>query len=209
MIRPYALIVIVSLFSVLTALIGYTIVPSKKSENRYLKLIKQTKEEKVLAATHKQNREGVRKDLFVARPGHRLRTVLTCPVSELTLSYDRGESEVVENLKKFHCVMQEEVYNVDGEGGKIPLNVRGEPMQVVRDFDALSGQFYYQRQRLAAERAFVSRYTLPGHEMPELIEDVLPMMKGVARSAELDFGNGIKFKTRHLKAALFLRGISQ
>ncbi len=209
MIRPYALISTVSLFCALVLFIGITILPTSSSKNRYLNLIKQTTEERVLAATHKQSREGVRKDLFAARNGHRHRAVLTCPVSELTLSYDRGEAEVVENLKKFHCIMQEEVYNVDDEGMKIPLDVQGKSMQTVRDFDALSGRFYYQRQMLPAERVFVSRYTLPGRDLPELIGEADPTMKGVARTAELNFASGFKFKAKHLKATFFLKDYLQ
>ncbi len=203
MIRPYAFAIFASLFGALLLFIGISVIPTESSRNRYRWLIQQTKEETVEAATHKQNRQGVRKDLFVSHPDHRLQAVLTCPVSELTLTCDKGEAEVVENLKKFQCLMQEELYRVDSEGGKIPLSITGKPMQIVRDFNALSGQFYYQRQKLMAERVFVSRYIIPGHSFPELIKNAQPTMKGVAGRTELNFGNGFKFKAENLKATFF------
>lgn len=203
MIRPYAFAIFVSLFGALLLIIGISIIPTESSLNRYKRLIQQTKEENVEAATHKQNRQGVRKDLFVSHPDHRLQAMLTCPVSELTLTHGKGEAEVVENLKKFQCLMQEELYYIDSEGRKMPRGNIGKPMQIVRDFNALSGSFYYQRQMLIAERVFVSRYILPGHSLPELIKDAQPTMKGVARSSELNFGSGFKFKAENLKATFF------
>ena len=200
--RPGLIATVVSIFCVVLVWIGVVTFPTNKSRQRYLILSRETQEQKDLVATHKQFREGVRKDLYITRPNHRLQAILTCPVSELTLTHARGESEVVENLKKFHCLMQEDVFVRLPDGTRVPVG-DGKKLQVVRDFNAISGRFFYQRQLLAANRVFVSRYELPGWDLPDVVKEFQPNMKGVARSAELSFGNGFKFRAENLKATFF------
>lgn len=202
--RTSLIVTVVVLFFIVIVWIGISIFPTNNSMKRYLALSQETKEHKELAATHKQFREGVRKDLYVVHVPHRLQATLTSPVSELTLTHVQGEAEVVENLKKFQCLMQEEVYYLLPDGTKSPFGGEtGKPMQVVRDFNAVSGKFYYQRHLLTASRVFLSRFLLPGWKLPDVIKDYEPNMKGVARSAELTFGNGFKFKAQNLKATFF------
>ncbi|NGX57788.1 MAG: hypothetical protein K940chlam3_00684 [Chlamydiae bacterium] len=205
--RSSLIVTVVVLFCLVIVWIGVSIFPTNKSKQRFLILSQETKEQKDLVSTHKQLRERVRKDLYVTRINHRLQAVLTCPLSELTLTHVKGEAEVVENLKKFQCLMQEEIYSLLPDGTKILFGEEGKPMQIVRDFNAVSGKFYYQRHLLTANRVFVSRFLLPGWELPDVIKDYEPTMKGVARSAELTFGNGFKFKAQNLKATFFVPGL--
>ena len=202
MMRSYLIAIVVAIFCVTLVWIGVIIFPTNKALQRYLTLSRETQEQKDLVATHKQTREGVRKDLYVTRQGHRLQAILTCPLSELTLTHTKGEAEVVENLKKFHCLMQEDVYVLLPDGTKATAG-EGQKLQVVRDFNAVSGLFFYQRQLLTAKRVFVSRYELPGWNLPDLVKEFEPSMKGVARSAELSFGNGFKFRAVNFKATFF------
>jgi len=192
----------VTLFCALIVWIVFITYPSNKARQRFLTLSRETQEQKDLVATHTQSREGVRKDLYVTRPYHRLHALLTCPLSELTLTHVKGEAEVVENLKKFHCLMQEDVFVRLPDGTEAPVG-EGERLQIIRDFNAVSGRFFYQRQLLLAKRVFVSRYELPGWELPQMVKEFEPSMKGVARSAELVFGNGFKFRAENLKATFF------
>jgi len=202
MMRTGLVVTVVVLFCISLIGVVYLTFPTSQSRLRFETLSRVTKEQRDLVATHKQMRQGVRKDLYISRPHHRLQALLTCPVSELTLTHAGGDAEVVENLKKFHCLMQEEVYVLSPDGTKMPVG-NGEKFQIVRDLNAVSGRFYYQRQLLTARRVFVSRYEVPGWNLPEMMKSYEPNMKGVARSAELSFGNGYKFRAENLKATFY------
>jgi len=202
MTRTALIVSVVVLFCVSLIAVVLITLPTSESRKRFESLSRVTKEQRDLVATHKQMRQGVRKDLYISRPHHRLQALLTCPVSELTLTHSGGDAEVVENLKKFHCLMQEEVYVLQPDGTRASIG-EGNKFQIVRDLNAVAGRFFYQRQILTANRVFVSRYDVPGWTLPEMMTSFEPNMKGIARFAELSFGSGYKFRADNLKATFF------
>lgn len=166
--------------------------PSESAEARYRLLSSEMQEQQELVSTHRQYRKGVQKDLYSMKNGERLKATLTCPLSEITLTNVNGDAEVVENLKKFHGAMQENMTRKEDDW-----------IQTVRHFHAVSGQFSYQRQQLIADRVYMSRHQIPGTTLVENEPDIETGMKGVARRADLHFGRGFQFRAQNLKATIY------
>lgn len=182
----WVVVVVVVIYCTSLFAIFLSFLPTQEDECTYLAL---TDESCAAKESHQnQEREGVRKDLYLVRGKERLHALLTAPTSSLTLTFERGDRELVEKMSRFQCLMQEEI-----TGGH----------QLVREFNAATGKFYYQRQQVVADQVFVSRYLLEGETLPLVVTGEKPLMKGVAKSAEFSFTTGFTFSAKHLKASFY------
>ncbi|MCB1149692.1 MAG: hypothetical protein KDK48_05950 [Chlamydiia bacterium] len=173
-----------TLFALMTALSW----PTESSRRGYEKIMTQAEVEKKAETTHKQERRGVRKDLWVSDHGVRLHTFLEAESSDLILEDLAGVPELVEIIPRFRLLMQEELF---------------PDKQLIREVNAADGRFYYLQEKITAKRAMIARYMLPGAALPELIAGEKPLFKGVADSAEVTFSGGIKFHAKQIKATVF------
>lgn len=176
------------LFLGLFALLTLLSWPTESSKRGYESIMTQAEEKQESERTHRQQRKGVRKDLWVSDQGKRLHTFLEAERSDLILEDLVGTPELVEIIPRFRLLMQEEL---------LPEK------QLVREVNASDGRFYYLQEKITAKRAMIARYMLPGSALPELISGEKPLFKGVADSAEVTFTGGMKFRAKQIKATLF------
>lgn len=140
----------------------------------------------------KQNRAGVRKDLWIAQEGGlRLHDRIESASSTLTLTPLDDRLDMIEHLNNIHCWMQDKVAMQDGKW-----------VQQVRYFDADSGVYQYSTNRFAAQTVALSLFRLPGTDLPSAALKNLPYMKGVAQDVSFALeGKASKFQAKQFKAS--------
>lgn len=147
--------------------------------------------ELISSSTH-QTRQGVRKDIwFTQEDGQRLRTRIESSSSVLTIRPKEHNFEVVEELQKIHCWMQDRIYLADG----------GKPMQQMRYFEADRGTYLYTTQQFLAQSVAISLFRLPGHS---LVLDQSPssaFIRGLAQDVSFSVsGKSPQFQAKNFKA---------
>lgn len=174
--------------------------------------------------TATQQHSQAHKDIWFMDNGQRLHLLLRSADTELILSHDDQETEVVENMINMTCFMQEELYYELPDGREVLRQPDGQfvlrhaknaketseldiknlkPMQVIRYMQADKASYFYQAERLEAENVKISRYIAPSHILINSLDGLTPLLKGVARSIEFSLANReIKFTAHQFKALL-------
>jgi hypothetical protein len=142
--------------------------------------------------TTRQNRAGVRKDLWIAQEGStRLHDRIESASSVLTLTPVDDHMEIVEHLSDLHCSMQD----------KVTLQ-NGKWVQQVRYFDAITGVYQYSTSRFTAQTVALSLFRLPGNDLPVSLLKNTPYLKGVAQDVSFAVaGKASQFQAKQFKAS--------
>ncbi len=140
----------------------------------------------------KQNRAGVRKDLWIVQEGGvRLHDRIESASSTLTLTPIDDHLDIIENLHQIRCSMQDKIMVQDGK-----------TVQQVRYFDATTGVYQYSINRFNAEAVSLSLFRLPGSELPASLAKSSPFLKGVAQDVTFALaGKASQFQAKHFKAS--------
>lgn len=119
-----------------------------------------------------------------------LHILIESPESELFLLQQDNLFEITEKLKSVACVMQEELYYVDGK-----------PMQKVRYLEAERACYHYHSHLFIAEDVKLWKFELEGHAPPESLEHQFPLMSATAQTVEFTLkGEKLDFTAHHMRA---------
>lgn len=159
----------------------------EKDQSAYLRLMEQTDIERAESAmTYKaqQTRFNVHKHFLFVKNHQRLQACLRSRSSELVISQQGHQGEMVEHFKQMTCQMQEALVYVDPH---IKENKASSTIakQYVRYVEADEASYHYDTQQLFAQQALLSRYILAGHDLVSSFKQFNPFMKGKASSVEL------------------------
>jgi hypothetical protein len=173
--------------------IAWMVFPIRESDfalyNELLKSSNPDKNEAHLSYSQ-QKREGVCKQIWYQDEAP-LYFRIDSDESELFFFRQNNKVEVVEELGKVTCVMQEELY-FDG----------AKPMQKVRYLEAERACYNYNTQLFVAEEAELWKYQLEGHAPPQH-KPVNPLMRATAKSIEFTLkGEKLNFVAHQMKAIL-------
>lgn len=143
-------------------------------------------------ASTKQNRAGVRKDLWITQPdGTRLHDRIESSSSILTLTPIDDHLEIIETLNQIHCSMQERL-----------MEQNGKPFQQIRYFEATSGIYQYSTSRFKAEAVSLALFRLPGNQLPISLVHSTPYLRGVAQDVSFAVaGKASQFQAKNFKAS--------
>lgn len=119
---------------------------------------------------YSQQREGLRRDLWVPGEDGRLQTIHYADRAELTAQ--PTDRSVVEILTGVRCLVQE---SIDGKMGQ----------QGVCSLEADSAVYDYHTGNLQAQPVRMARFRLPGRYLPDTVEGMVPLMQGEAQSAQI------------------------
>ena len=146
----------------------------------------------VFATSTHQTRQGVRKDIWFSQEDKsRLHTRIESASSLLTIQPKEHNYEVIEELQKIHCWMQDRVYV--GEGGK--------PMQQMRYIEADSGTYLYTTQQFLAQTVVLSLFRLPGHSLLINQDQSAAFIRGIAQDVSFSVsGKSPQFQAKNFKA---------
>lgn len=133
----------------------------------------------------KQSREGVVKTLILSQGEERKLGILKARSSQLVYEKEKGKTGLVEDMEDAELIYQEEL---------LP-----EKKQLVMKLNAKSAKYDYQREKLIAKDAILTRYEAPGHQFPEELKD--PYFEGTAEQAALEFKKNPYMKAYKLKAS--------
>lgn len=149
-----------------------------------------------------QNRKGVSKDVWMTKKGSRFQMRLHSVDSELVFVEAQDRVEMVEYMKDVICWVQEEIFFVLPDGTQVDQDQQGaEPRQVVRYMESDEATYYYRIDQFVANQVHMQRYELPGHRLPDSIDEYQPSMSGTAKKVEISMlGKELKFKAYQLKA---------
>jgi hypothetical protein len=142
-----------------------------------------------------QKRQGVRKDIWYAQTDQtRLHYRIESESSTLTLVPNHQKVDLIENLQKIQCWMQDKLYTDPAHQGQ---------MQQMRFFEANEGSYQYATQQFLAQTVALSLYRLPGHELPRTIDQKNSFLSGIARDVSFSIsGKTPQFQAQHFKASL-------
>ncbi|HEY4832460.1 MAG TPA: hypothetical protein VIH61_07885, partial [Waddliaceae bacterium] len=144
-----------------------------------------------LLSYSQQKREKVRKQIWYQDTSP-LYFRIDSDESELFFFRQNNEVEVVEQLGKVVCIMQEELY-FDG----------AKPMQRVRYLEADQACYNYNSHLFVAEDVRLWKYQLEGHEPPTQFKKTHPLMHATAHSIEFSLrGKKLDFTAHQMRAAV-------
>ncbi len=181
------------LVGVIAAWLFVTLHVSQKDIQKFQAL--KQKGQAIAAASHasatKQNRAGVRKDLWITQEGgRRLHNRIESASSVLTLTPIDDHLDIIEHLNQIQCSLQEKIIEQDGKVS-----------QQVRYFDADSGIYQYSINSFTAQTVALSLYRLPGSDLPKTFDKKTPYLKGVAKDVSFAVaGKASQFQAKHFKA---------
>lgn len=203
---------------------------NEEDEQAYWALMEESDPSKSNASstpyTATQERHNLHKHMWMNSSGENLQLSVRSENAELVLDRNDESTDVIEHMHKVQCYMQEELYYVLPDGSEAVRQKNGElvlrkentneveirtvldnviamPMQIVRYMEADAASYYYKNDQLVAEQVTISRFALPGHELKESLENITPLMAGIAQSIEFTIdGNDPKFKAHQFKAIL-------
>jgi len=146
------------------------------------------------ASTTHQMRQGVRKDIWFAQEdGSRLHYRIQSESSLLTLVPDKKKVEVIENLEKIKCWMQDKLY----EGAN------AAKMQQIRFFEADQGTYQYTTQKFLAQTVELSLFRLADHILPQTLDPKTSFLKGIAKDVSFSVSGKLPhFQAQQFKAIL-------
>ncbi len=148
--------------------------------------------EAIKTSTH-QIRQKVQKDIwFSQEAGERLHYKIQSDTSLLTLEPKGKKVEIIENLEKIKCWMQDKIY----------YSADNTPLQQLRFFEADQGTYRYSASEFDAQTVILSLFRMPGHEIPETLSSS-PFIKGIARDVCFSVsGKTPKFQAKQFQAQL-------
>lgn len=224
-------VVLLALFGLISLASGRLFYITESDREAYAELLRssepETSEEEKESHTAKQQRGAVHKEIWFAENGSRLYSSLRSERSELMVSDSGEEREMVEKLIAVRSYMQEELFYQLEDGREAVRQANGQlllrradpglalswvdpkkehlkAMQVIRFLEAEEGEYYYSTNRFIANEVNVLRFIADGHELVEDVTEHTLIMRGVAKSIELNFnGRNINFEAHHLKATFF------
>ncbi len=136
-----------------------------------------------------QAREGVLKEIWYQDKSP-LYIRIESDDSQLFFFHQEGQIEIIEQLEKVVCFMQEELFYEEGK-----------PMQDIRYMEAKRACYNYNTQLFVGEEARLWKYRLEGHEPVFSVKDETPLMSGTADTVEFTIkGKKLDFQARRLKA---------
>jgi hypothetical protein len=150
---------------------------------------------KALPTSAYQTRENVRKDIWYLENGPtRLHYRIESESSLLTLVPTDHKIDIIENLQKIRCWMQDKVY----------ANTTDQAtMQQVRFFEADTGSYQYTTQQFLAQSVALSLFRIPGSELPLLCDPKTAFLKGIAKDVSFSVsGKTPQFQAQQFKASL-------
>jgi hypothetical protein len=224
------LLLSIGLFAGLIAYLFFTIGRyGLEDQIAYQKLINGDQEKELYNAsyTSRQHREGLQKDVFFVEKQQLLHLRLYSEKSEIVFERQKGQTEVIENMDKVTCCIQEELFFILPDGREAlkqdgRLLIRGEkpqdadswvrldspgilPMQKIMVLEADHASYFYKRDLFSAENVDVSRYVAKGHALDEADEALKPLSSGKAGRVEFSMaGKGLNFKADKFKGTLFV-----
>lgn len=134
----------------------------------------------------KQERFGVRKDIWVAKDGDRVHYRIESPRSTLLAIPKKKDFRFVEHLEGMHAVFQYKIEN-------------GE--QHLRAFNASSGIYDYSRHLFNASSVNLLFFRAKGTDIPFLLDPNEAYLQGVAEHVELTLDTkNPDFKAEKFKA---------
>lgn len=146
----------------------------------------------VSSSTH-QKRYGVRKDIwFAGEDNARLHYRIESDSSILTLLPGKKKLDIIENLEKMRCWMQDKLLYADSN-----------PIQQMRYFEADHGSYQYTTAQFVAQSVALSLYRLPGHELPLSYDNKSAFLRGIAEDVSFSVsGKTPQFQAQNFKAIL-------
>ncbi|MBI3236188.1 MAG: hypothetical protein HYZ48_00525 [Chlamydiales bacterium] len=149
---------------------------------------------KDLAQTAHQNRQGVVKEIYFAQEGSsRLQYRIESNASVLTLKPEGSKFNLIENLEKMRCWMQD----------KIETPSSDTPSQHIRYLEAEEGIYRYTTQQFQAKTVVLSLYHIQGKELPQNFHPYTPFLNGLAEDISFAIsGKTPKFEAHNFKALL-------
>lgn len=167
---------------------GYLLLSDRfvhNEEDAYQQLLKRANPSSLLEShpsyQAKQYRQGVQKSFWYEKGDQRLEFLLTSADAELVYEKQGNSQEIVEHMHDVRCLLQEEIYYLPRDP---------HPMQTVRCFEADSAEYHYTSNRLIADHAKMTLFTLPGNELILPMDDDVPTMSCYADSVEVAFVEG-------------------
>ena len=156
-------------------------------------------EQKQLAATGKsipssayQAREQVRKDIWYLDGTRRLHYRIESDASTLTLVPMNQKIDIIENLQKIRCWMQDKIYEAPGTQ---------TAMQQIRYFEADKGSYQYTTQQFLAQTVTLSLFRTPGVDLPLHTNLSGAFLKGIAKDVSFSVsGKTPQFQAQQFKA---------
>jgi flagellar biosynthesis component FlhA len=122
---------------------------------------------------HEVSKQMIFQGLGERRPEIRLKS----QYSEIEFDHRQDKAELVEHFQRISCSMQEEL--LEDPTGVIP------PRQMIRSIQAEQAHYHYHTSELTAQQAILSRYDLPGQELPPSLSEFTPLMTGYAEEIEM------------------------
>ena len=146
-----------------------------------------------VASSSYQTRQGVRKDIWFAQEDNtRLQYRIESESSILTLLPNKKKVDIIENLQKMRCWMQDKLY----------LSSQ-TPMQQMRYFDADQGSYQFTTQNFVAHSVNLSLYRLPGFDLPQTYDASSAFLRGIAQDVSFSIsGKTPQFQAQQFKAIL-------
>lgn len=147
---------------------------------------------KNLAKTAHQNRKGVVKEIYFTQDDQsRLQYRIESDSSVLTLKPEGSKFDLIENLEKMRCWMQDKIELTSGE----------RPIQQMRYLEAEEGIYRYTAQQFHAQSVALSLYRIQGSELPNQLGSYKPFLKGIAQDVSFAVtGKTPQFQAQHFKA---------
>jgi len=141
----------------------------------------------------KQRRENVCKDIWFAQEDRlQLHTRIESQASTLTFLPSDEKVDIIENLEKIRCWMQDRLYK---EGNT--------PMQEMRYFEAETGTYQYTTQHFLASTVAMSLFKMQGHGFTLSPHPNTAFMQGVAKDVSFWVsGKSPQFHAERFQATL-------
>lgn len=140
-----------------------------------------------------QKRRGVRKDIWLAQEaGNPLHTRIDSEASTLTLLPVNEKIDIIENLEKIRCWMQDRLFVNNGASS-----------QQMRFFEADAGTYQYTTQQFLAKTVELSFFRLPGHDLAVRVNPEEAFLRGIASNVSFSVsGKSPKFQAERFQALL-------
>ncbi len=137
-----------------------------------------------------QHRFATLRDVMFTDGSQRLRMRLWSKQGDLLFRQQHGEQELVEDMEDVHCIMQEKLFEKEGQ-----------PFQQIRVITADTATYSYEQELLTAKDVFIQQYVIPGHTLVEQLDGYVPSMRGKAASAEFSLGGeNVRVQLQQFKA---------
>lgn len=151
----------------------------KGDVGRYRKLVKESVELRSKRALERhpahQLRHGVQKDIWTPKANERSHFRLRSEGSELIIQQKKDKFEATESLQNLECCVQEEI------------DLANQTQQV-RFVTAELGTYFFPNHQFLANEVSILFYDLPGAELPQVMPDAHPFLKGHAKEASFSAG---------------------